>query len=265
MIILIYGLPGSGKSTLAKQLIALMTERLGGVDEHIHWYNADKVREIEDDWDFSEEGRLRQFHRMKQLAETASAQGDIVICDFVCPKRAFRREFGADYQIFMDTISRSEYEDTNQIFERPYSSEINYQVTDWNTGADHKDYNARVIMWDLFEADFDPQKPTTQMLGRFQPWHSGHRALFERALDKTGQVYVMVRNTPFHENNPYDTEAVINNLHNELAAYAGLVRIEAVPNITHISYGRRVGYTIEQEHFSEEIENISATEIRKGL
>lgn len=257
MKILIFGLPGSGKTTLAKQLISLLTERLGGFDEHIHWYNADKVREMEDDWDFSEEGRLRQFDRMKDLADTAAAQGNIVICDFICPKRKFRSEFEADYTIFVDTIARSEYEDTNLIFERSYSSEINFQVIDWN------DHNAQQIMWDLFEDEFDQQKPTAQMLGRFQPWHQGHQALFERALDKVGQVYLMVRDMPVDENNPHTVNNVIDNLHIQLAAYAGLVRIEAVPNITHISYGRKVGYTIEQEHFSEEIENISATEIRK--
>lgn len=101
------------------------------------------------------------------------------------------------------------------------------------------------------------------MLGRFQPWHEGHQALFERAHAKTGQVYLMVRDMPVDKNNPYTAEAVVQNLLLKLARYAATTRIQIVPNITHITYGRKVGYTIEQEHFDEVTENISATKIRE--
>ena len=41
--------------------------------------------------------------------------------------------------------------------------------------------------------DFDWQKPTVQMLGRWQPWHDGHTELFKRAHAITGQVVIQVR------------------------------------------------------------------------
>ena len=40
---------------------------------------------------------------------------------------------------------------------------------------------------------FDWKKPTVQMLGRWQPWHDGHQALFKRCFEKTGQVIIQVR------------------------------------------------------------------------
>jgi nicotinamide mononucleotide adenylyltransferase len=100
------------------------------------------------------------------------------------------------------------------------------------------------------------------MLGRYQPWHDGHQALLERALAKHGQVFLMVRDMATDKSNPYDIQTVIENLQDKLVKYAGKVNIVAVPNILNITYGRDVGYKIEQEKFDKEIENISATKIR---
>ena len=109
---------------------------------------------------------------------------------------------------------------------------------------------------------FDRFKPTTQMLGRFQPWHEGHQKLFERALAKHGQVILMVRDMSTDSSNPYSAEQVIENLQDKLVKYAGKVNLVIVPNILNITYGRDVGYKIEQEKFDKEIEDISATKIR---
>ena len=98
------------------------------------------------------------------------------------------------------------------------------------------------------------------MLGRFQPWHKGHRELFKRAHEKTGQVVIMVRDTGEKH---YDKKEIIDDL--QRCGYTLLLDFEImnVPNIVNITYGRDVGYKIEQEHFDKEIENISATDIRK--
>lgn len=114
---------------------------------------------------------------------------------------------------------------------------------------------------------FDETKPTVQMLGRFQPWHDGHSALFEKALEKTGQVLILVRSMPKNESNPYTPQEVISMITSALYQknkYARWVHynILAVPNIVNITYGRDVGYTITQEHLDPEIEAISATRIR---
>ena len=105
----------------------------------------------------------------------------------------------------------------------------------------------------------DRRKPTVQMLGRFQPWHDGHRELFKRAHGKTGQVVIMVRDTgeEYH-----DRGDMIRDLEKHGYTYHLDFEIMDVPNIVNITYGRDVGYVIEQENFDKEIESISGTSIR---
>ena len=114
---------------------------------------------------------------------------------------------------------------------------------------------------------FDWQKPTVQMLGRWQPWHAGHRALFERAIEKTGQVCIMIRDCQgWNHSNPFDLEQVKKYIRADLdLKYKGRYEIIVVPNIVNITYGRDVGYIIEQETFDDATQAISATAIRKQM
>ena len=90
--ILIMGLPGAGKTTLADKLAPLINgERI----------NADEVRRKANDWDFSMEGRLRQSKRMRDLAQILLAKGKFVVADFVCPTPETRKDFDADYIIWI--------------------------------------------------------------------------------------------------------------------------------------------------------------------
>ena len=249
MRVLIYGLPGSGKTYIAERL----ADYLG---DNVAWFNADVVRKEADDWDFSDEGRLRQNARMRLLCEEAESKGKIAIADFVAPFGSAREEFNSDLEIFVDTIEESKYEDSNKVFERP-------KYADYIVTEQRGDKDAKRIAWMIGNYFiWDNQAPTTQMLGRYQPWHDGHQALLERALAKHGQVFLMVRDMATDKSNPYDIQTVIENLQDKLVKYAGKVNIVAVPNILNITYGRDVGYKIEQEKFDKEIENISATKIR---
>ena len=110
MKILIMGLPGSGKTTLAKHLVPMY---------NAVWLNADEVRKDADDWDFSEEGRKRQSLRMSKLAKEARDNNRNVVADFVCPTEETRKQFSADYTIWMDTIKEGRFEDTNKMFVPP--------------------------------------------------------------------------------------------------------------------------------------------------
>ncbi len=122
---------------------------------------------------------------------------------------------------------------------------------------------------------FDPKKPTVLLLGRWQPWHEGHLALFERALAKTGQVVIQVRDVKGssggegQDDNPFSYEDISKDIAEKLLSAGYKINedfvIQLVPNITNITYGRGVGYSIEQESFNSNIESISATKIRKSL
>ena len=122
---------------------------------------------------------------------------------------------------------------------------------------------------------FDWKKPTVQMLGRWQPWHRGHQELFKRCIAKTGQVIIQVRDVEGvsggdeQEDNPFCWDTVCKNIEENLLK-EGFRRgfdyeIMLVPNVTNITYGRGVGYKIEEEVFEEEISKISATKIRAEL
>jgi ATP sulfurylase len=116
---------------------------------------------------------------------------------------------------------------------------------------------------------WDNKAPTVQMLGRWQPWHDGHLALFKRAHAKTGQVCIMVRDVSGSENNPFDYSFVKERIVSELASHGYKLDhdyvVNLVPNIVNITYGRDVGYKIEQEIFDEQTHAISATKIRKKM
>jgi hypothetical protein len=127
---------------------------------------------------------------------------------------------------------------------------------------------------------FDRFKPTTQMLGRWQPWHAGHTELFKRALAETGQVCIQIRTVPqdtdasggrtaTQDDNPFIVTDVMGNIKKELDkegfTYDKEYVIMIVPNIVDISYGRGVGYTFTEHDLGKDIHDISATKIRKQM
>ena len=113
---------------------------------------------------------------------------------------------------------------------------------------------------------WDNKKPTAQMLGRWQPFHDGHYALFEEIIKKTGQVCIHIRDVQGVDDNPFDFETVKKKIEERLnPKYEGRCKIVLVPNITNIGYGRGVGYKIEEIVLDEETQKISATKIRAKM
>ncbi len=273
------GLPGAGKTYFAERLKKYLEEH-SSVDtmplwrmsqyeiaptiytSKVDWFNADEVRRKYNDWDFSKEGRIRQSLRMLEFA--LQCTNDYVICDFVAPLPEMRNNFKADWTIWIDTIEAGRYEDTNKAFVPP--EVYDFRITEQNAEkwvefvGDHILYNRR-------RPTFDWQKETVQMLGRWQPWHPGHRALFERAIAKTGQVAIMIRDCQgWNGSNPFAIEQVKSFIRRDLdPLYQGQYEILVVPNIVNITYGRDVGYKIEQEVFDDATHSISATKIRKSM
>ena len=279
--ILIMGLPGAGKTYLAQalkkyletngDLMKINPQRVltyegipgpGFMNVGVDWFNADEIRKKFNDWDFSKEGRIRQSLRMFQFAMECT--GEYVICDFVAPLVEMRNNFKADWTIWVDTIDRGRYEDTNQAFVPPEVYDFRITEQDAEKWAE---FIGSHILENRRRPEFDWKKETVQMLGRWQPWHAGHRALFERAIAKTGQVVIQIRDCQgWQGSNPFEIEKVKSFIQRDLdMLYQGQYEIQVVPNIVNITYGRDVGYKIEQESFDAATHDISATKIRKEL
>ena len=247
MIILIMGLPGSGKTSLA-------TELLKHTDA-IH-LNADVVRsDLSSDLGFTSSDRIEQARRMGAVARLLADQGRVVLVDFVNPTAATREAFGrADFTIWVHRIELSRFEDTNAIWEDPENVDIEI-----HRGMSLEN-EVHLVLYTCGLHDW--KKPTTLMLGRYQPWHEGHDALYEVGLAKTSQVLVAVRDTQGTSDKDPLTHTQVEHYISEYRPGALVMR---VPNITNIIYGRDVGYSIEKIDLSADLQEISATKKRKEL
>jgi cytidyltransferase-like protein len=248
--ILIMGLPGAGKTTLAR----LLVPRLNAVH-----FNADEVRaNVNKDLGFALEDRLEQARRMGWLCDRVVESGTYAVADFICPTAEARRAFGDAFVVWVDRIERSRFLDTDALFEPPKQWDI--RVAPEGSPAHWAERICEKVL-----PTFDPKAPTALFVGRFQPFHDGHRKLIEEGLRRVGQVCIAVRDTSgTDDRNPLSFHDVKSRIEAGLRQYRGRIHIVQVPNITNVFYGRDVGYALERIVLEAEIERISATDIRRA-
>lgn len=249
MIIQVIGLPGSGKTTFAKEL----SSRINAI--HL---NADEIRaDLNKDLGFTEADRIEQARRMGALSRVLANQGYHVVVDFINPTSKTREAFGkADKVVWLNRKPVRDFPDTTAIWEMPTHADL---VFDDMLECEQA---ARVAIIDFNLHDW--REPTTLMLGRYQPWHEGHHALYEEAGKRTDQVLLGVRDTyRTSEKDPLNFEQVKYYISKDPVMDKAMIL--KLPNITNIVYGRDVGYKIEQVELSKDIQAISATEKRKEM
>jgi adenylylsulfate kinase len=251
--ILIMGLPGAGKTTLAR----IVAARLNAVH-----FNADEVRaHVNKDLGFSESDRIEHASRMGWLCDQVVKTGGFAVADFICPTPETRRAFlqgGPALIVWADRIQKGVFEDTNQMFVRPETFDVHV------TADGMPDYWAEQVAARV-RPIFDPKMPTALYVGRYQPFHEGHKALIVEGLRRVGQACIAVRDTPTDEKNPFGFEYVRARIEHALREFEGRILVTQIPNISHIFYGRDVGYKVERIELDEKLETVTATEARARL
>lgn len=284
--ILVMGLSGNGKTYISKLLEKYLINSI-----HL---NGDHLRStISSDLDFSEKSRIEHSRRIYWLSMILLEKFDNIIIDIICPIKQMREMIQPNVIFWMNTKKNSKFKDTDQLFDfsptiievfkenehyRVYKNENNIFIFE----IFNFEYKFNEILLDLKkyvfsllnnnelleENLFDMKQNTALIVGRFQPFHEGHYRLSIKALEEVGAICFGVRETYGLEKNPYSFEVVKNNIieyfnKNDKKWDNKKMKIIKLPNITDICYGRDVGYKIRKIELDQELEKISATEIRK--
>jgi adenylylsulfate kinase len=114
-----------------------------------------------------------------------------------------------------------------------------------------------------------PAKPNQYALfiGRWQPLHDGHKALFQQTLDEGKNVWIAIRDVETTESNPFDAQEVLKNIENEYKELCeqGRVKVSIIPDICSVEFGRGVGYDIIEHIPPTQVAEISATKVREQM
>lgn len=243
MLYWITGKAKAGKTTYAYRLAAELKER----GESPVVLDGDEIRAIYATG-FSDEDRERHIICIAKLAKRLEGQGLTPIVALISPLKVWRQQARA---LFSESVLIYIPGGTlwpNTTYEEPDQEELGVG-------------NCCV--------DLDPKKAEYSLfIGRYQPFHPGHKRLIERVLEEGKNVCIAVRDTAISISNPYILSKRIQLIKDEMADWNkdGIrVMVIPIPDITEVCYGRKVGWGVREIRLDEEVEKISATEIREGI
>lgn len=264
MIIWLTGLPCSGKTTLARELQKV----IGG-----YILDGDEFRkDISKDLSFSDEDREENLERAAYFVEEFDPTEN-VICAFVSPNRKVRdriiKRLGA-IEVYVKASRKTCIKrDVKGMWERAMNGHIS-NFTGWDAKYEEPEYPEVVCDTDIESVEQSLEKILRYLnikgrafyIGRWQPFHKGHKYIIDQSLEKGIPVLIGVRDMYPDRDNPYSAKEVKENIER---IYKGKdVKVIIIPNIRSVNIGRKVGYDIIEVDVPKEIKEISATKIRKG-
>jgi len=257
------GLPCAGKTTIAKELA-----------KHIHAeiLDGDDIRKIISDNDFSDAGRKRHMLSVAEFASILSRYTNVVVA-LVSPLKSVREEIKIKYPNLVEIYINADIEtckkrDVKRMYKLAMEGKIKnftgvdaaYEAPDPSvtTAVNTAEIGVKECV-DLIIKKHALPKKYSLFIGRWQPLHEGHLALFEKVKQEGKNILIGIRNTGTSEQNPFPIEERMKMV-KERVPYADVI---VVPDIEAVCYGRKVGYDIREIRLEEELEKISGTEIRK--
>lgn len=258
------GLPCSGKTTIAKELA-----------KHIHAeiLDGDDIRKIIKNTDFSLEGRKNHMMSVAEFASILSKYNNVIV-SLVSPIKSVREEIKKMYpnltEIFIYAdIDTCKKRDVKGMYKLALEGKIKnftgvddaYEEPDGlTTKIDTTKAGVEDCVKEILKKHHVPQKYSL-FIGRWQPLHQGHLALFDKMRQEGRQILIGIRNTGIDEQNPYSVQDRIEMIKKQVPD----AEVVVLPDIEAVCYGRKVGYEIKEIKLGEDLEQISATEIRKQM
>lgn len=258
------GLPCSGKTTIAKELAKHM---------HAEILDGDDIRRIIQNNDFSYSGRKNHMMSVAEFASILSRYNNVVV-SLVSPIRDVREEIKKRYQnlteiyIYAD-IDTCKKRDVKGMYKLAMEGKIkNFTGVDdvyeepgvETTMVDTTKMDIKECVKKILDKHYISQKYSL-FIGRWQPLHQGHLALFDKMRQEGRKILVGIRNTGIDDQNPFSVQERIEMIKKQVPD----AEIAVLPDIEAVCYGRKVGYEIKEIKLGEELEKISATAIRKQI
>lgn len=254
------GLPCSGKTTIANEL-----------SRHIYAevLDGDDIRNLVNNLDFSEEGRKKHVKTVAELAYRLSQYSKVIVA-LVSPIKSVREEVKKKYPNIVEIYLKCSLD---KCMERDvkgmYKKALNGEIKNF-TGIDapyEEPTNATIIDTENLRVEESvkkildkhaQKKKYSLFIGRWQPLHDGHKALFETVRKEGKNILIGIRDTGIDENNPFSILDRIKMIKKEVPD----AEIVVMPDIEDVVMGRNVGYKVRKVKLDKKTESISATKIR---
>lgn len=266
MIYWFTGQPGAGKTVLAKALIEKAHPSMNCI--HI---DGDGLRDLFQNFDYTPKGRVKNIQSVLDLCRFLDDKGFTPVVSVVAPYREMRESLKETNGVCEMYVHTTDIRGREDYFAKDYEPPLEHFIDMDTTDQSVEDCLTKIP---FKRKNVIAEKPSSfsdtkysVFVGRWQPWHKGHRWLIDQRLNEGKNVLLLVRDIEPDDKNPFGTDWVVNNIHTELSDLIkeGRVKVMVIPDIESINYGRGVGYDIIEHVPPTQVGEISATKIREEM